>query len=172
MPKSEDPKTLANANSDENSLGSLPDEDAKIPKKKSKLKSVTPATNELIKKNDTSLLDLVNNLDPSQANKEPKFNIIDAIILDSDNSSYTIVKEYLKKFKNPKESVERLYRVPFFLMNPEPSEWDFFGNTLYCHAALALFNKLYDKFPFIHTLYTTLSFFLACHLRIYSSSIF
>ena len=91
---------------------------------------------------------MVNNLNAPQPKKEAKFVLKDAIILETDTMSYVPVKEYLKQFKDPKCSAEQLYCVPYFLMNPEPLEWDFFGNTLYCHAALALFIKVYETFPF------------------------
>ena len=68
----------------------------------------------------------MNNLDASQPNKEHKFDSKDAIILESDTMLYAPVNEYLRQFKDPKYSAEQLYRVPYFLMNPEPLEWDFF----------------------------------------------
>ena len=43
-------------------------------------------------------------------------------------------------------------------MNPETLEWDYFGNTLYCHATLALFINVYEIFPFDYILRRTLSF--------------
>ena len=164
MPKSENPKTLANADPDDDSLGSLgslPDDDKRDKKKKSKSTSITPSSKKKTKKKETSLLDLVNNLDTSNANAEPKFNIADLLIFEDDNSVYTNVKEYLKQFKDPKESVQRLYSVPYFLMNPEPSDWNFFGNTLYLHTALAIFNKLDVNLPFVHTLNKTITFLYA-----------
>ena len=103
---SENPKNLADDNSDDNSLGSLPDKETKDVKKKSNPKSVTPAKKKSAKKKDTSLLDLVNNFDASQPNKEPKFDIKDAVILESDTMLYAPVKEYLRQFKDPKYSAE------------------------------------------------------------------
>ena len=171
MPKSETLKTLANADSDDNSLGSLPDTENKDKKKKSKPTSVTPSSKKKTKKKETSLLDLVNNLDTSNANAEPKFNIADLLIFEDVNSAYTIVKEYLKQFNDPKESVERLYSVPYFLMNPEPSHWNFFGNILYLHTALAIFNKLDVNLPFVHTLNKTITFFTPSHNSFLSDSL-
>ena len=46
-------------------------------------------------------------------------------------------------------------------MNPEPNDWNFLGNTLYLHTALAVFNKIDVDVPFVHTLNQTLSFLYA-----------
>ena len=160
MPKSEHLKTLAKGDSTD-SLGSIPDNENKDKKKKAKATSVTPSSKTKNKTKETSLLDFVDNLDNPDSNQEPKFNIVDLVIFNQDNSGYHIARDYLKFFKDPKEAVERLYSVPYYLMNPEPNDWNFFGNTLYLHTALAVFNKLDVDVPFVHTLNQTLSFLFA-----------
>ena len=164
MPKS-DSNALAKGDSTD-SLGSLPDSE-KVTKKKSKPTSITPGSKKKSKqKKDTTLLDLVINQDNPDDNQEPKFDIMHLVTFNEDafkqdGLSYHIDRDYLKLFKNPKDSVERLYSVPYYLMHPEPNDWDFFGNTLYLHTALSVFNKLDVDIPLIHTLNQALSFLFA-----------
>ena len=96
MPNSDNPKNLADDNSDATSLGSVQDDESKYDKEDSKPNSVNPVKKKLSKKKETSLLDLLNNSkNATQQKRDPKFVLNDAIVFESDTMSYAPVKDYL-----------------------------------------------------------------------------